>query len=151
MLKSLSAAVTSTLLAAAIAAPAFATISATAPGYQMMHEIEIELVAANNRLAAVPASDLSQVTDIIRHLADDARTVYDAFYPATGVAANVCSRTDIVAAMDDLVTVVSTYRDRVQAGSPPADLLSAYNRLSDRLERIEDRLGDAINQAEAGC
>lgn len=151
MLKSLKTAAVSTLLAGSIAGPAFASISATAPGYQMMHEMEIELVTANNRLAAVPASDLSQVTDIIRYLADDARTVYDAFYPATGVAANVCSRADIVDAMDDLVTVVSTYRDRVQAGNPPADLLVAFNRLTDRLERIEDRLGDSINQAEAGC
>jgi len=147
----LKTATASVLLASAIAGSAHATIGATTPGYQMMHEMEIELVAANNRLAAVPASDLSQVTDIIRHLADDARVVHDAFSPATGAAANVCSRADIVDAMDDLVEVVATYRGRAVAGNPPADLLDAYNRLTDRLERIEDRLGDAINQAQAGC
>ncbi|MEZ5668237.1 MAG: hypothetical protein R3F55_12525 [Alphaproteobacteria bacterium] len=135
--------------ASAAAVPAGAAITATAAGRDMLHEMLIDLVTANNRMALVPASDLSQVTDIIAHLGVDAHVVYDAFYNTPVDTSGVCSRDDIVAAMDDLKQVISTYRDNL--GNPPPALLVAFNRLSDRMLDIEDRLGDALNQAEAGC
>lgn len=149
MSKLFKSAVLGSVLAATVAGSAFASISATTPGRQMLHEMVIELVTANNRMAQVPASDLSQVGAIIRHLEDDARVVYDAFYNTGVDTSGVCSRDEIVRAMDALKQVIAMYQSH--QGNPPADLLQAFNRLSDRMETIEDQLNDALNQAEAGC
>ncbi len=136
-------------LAVATTATALAQISATTAGQDMLHEMEISLVTANNRLAQVPLSDLSQVTDIIAHLGNDARVVHDAFYNNPVDTSGVCSRDDIIQTMDELNHVVLTYRDNL--GNPPADLVLAFELLTDRLDTIEHRLADAMNQAEAGC
>lgn len=149
MSKLFKSAILGAALAATAIAPAFATINATDASRQMLREMEISLVGANNALAQVPASDLSQVTDIIADLGQDAHIVHAAFYGTPVDTSGVCSRSEIVDATDDLQRVIVTYRDHL--GSPPADLLQAFNRLSDRLERIEDRLGDALNDADAGC